>query len=178
MWWLWSPFKLASCQLTSRDIWLTTHHWAFAEDAVTWSPTVFYKLCCMKEIAFWSSVGLRCKCRPNIMSNLHIAGQLYKCVTVVVLWLATGRTEALQLSQETAVCTVCTAGTRDSRHSWGLLSNEPSYCIAQINWKNAFIAKGYVSQLIVYIFNVNSRHYVSPPSEGQVLPSPASIRQG
>ena len=105
MWWLWSPFKLASCQLTSRDIWLTTHHWAFAVDAVTWSPTVFYKLCCMKEIAFWSCINLRCKCRPNIMSNLHIAGQLYKCVTVVVLWLVTGRTEALQLLQETAVCT-------------------------------------------------------------------------
>ena len=108
----------------------------------------------MKEIAFWFSVGLRCKCRHNIMSNLHIPGQLYKCVTVVVLWLATGRTEALQLLQETAVCTRVQSVQQDTwhRHSWGLLSNEPSYCIAQINCKNAFIAKGYVSQLIVWIF--------------------------
>ena len=135
MWWLWSPLKLASCQLTSRDIWLTTHHWAFAEDAVTWPHTVFYKLCCLKEIAFWSSVGLRCKCRPNIMSNLHIAGQLYKCVTVVVLWLATGRTEALQLSQETAVCTVCTAGTRDTG------TVEDSYQMSQVTASPKLIEK-------------------------------------
>ena len=130
-----------------------THHspLSLCWGAVTWSPTVF---CCRRERAFWSSVGLRCICRPNIMSNLHIAGQLYKCVTVVVLWLATGRTEALQLLQETAVCTRVQSVQQDTwhRHSWGLLSNEPSYCIAQINCKNAFIAKGYVSQLIVYIF--------------------------